>query len=229
MKFVWMLCSLKLQTNENKIFLAFPNYVNIISLNMDQYSKPILKPQMSKEELQSLALFDHAGRYELIETIPAALKAIEELKKSTVLGFDTETRPSFKKGEFYNVALLQLANIECCYLFRLNKIPLSAELVSLLEDSKIKKVGVGIRDDIIGLQKMLHFKPDGFIDLAEKTRISRSVLLSLRSLCGMYLNQRLSKAAKVTNWESPVLSHSQAKYAANDAFVSLLILEKMFV
>jgi ribonuclease D len=196
---------------------------------MNQYLNPVLKPPMSKEELQLLPLFNHDGRYELIETVSSALKAIEELKKASTLGFDTETRPSFRKGEFYNVALLQLANHECCYLFRLNKIPLSAELVGLLEDEKINKVGVGIRDDIIALQKMLKFTPAGFIDLSEKTRISKVLSLSLRSLCGMYLNQRLSKGAKVTNWENPVLSDSQARYAANDAFVGLLVFEKMFV
>ena len=196
---------------------------------MNQYLNPVLKPPMSKEELQLLPLFNHDGRYELIETVSSALKAIEELKKASTLGFDTETRPSFRKGEFYNVALLQLANHECCYLFRLNKIPLSQELVGLLEDEKINKVGVGIRDDIIALQKMLKFTPAGFIDLSEKTRISKVLSLSLRSLCGMYLNQRLSKGAKVTNWENPVLSDSQARYAANDAFVGLLVFEKMFV
>ena len=94
---------------------------------------------------------------------------------------------------------------------------------------KINKVGVGIRDDIIALQKMLKFTPAGFIDLSEKTRISKVLSLSLRSLCGMYLNQRLSKGAKVTNWENSVLSDSQARYAANDAFVGLLVFEKMFV
>jgi ribonuclease D len=196
---------------------------------MNQYLNPVLKPPMSKEELQLLPLFNHHGRYELIETVSSALKAIEELKKASTLGFDTETRPSFRKGEFYNVALLQLANHECCYLFRLNKIPLSSELVGLLEDEKINKVGVGIRDDIIALQKMLQFTPAGFIDLSEKTRISKVLSLSLRSLCGMYLNQRLSKGAKVTNWENPVLSDSQARYAANDAFVGLLVFDKMFV
>ena len=196
---------------------------------MSQYLNPVIKPLMSKEELQTLSLFNHPGRYELIETVSSALQAIEELKKATTLGFDTETRPSFRKGEFYHVALLQLATHDCCYLFRLNKIPLSAELVSLLEDEKIKKVGVGIRDDVIALQKMHKFTPSGFVDLSEITRISRSTSLSLRSLCGMYLNQRLSKGAKVTNWENPVLTDSQARYAANDAFVSLLILEKMFI
>lgn len=183
---------------------------------------------MSKDELQLLPLFNYHGRYELIETTSAAHLAIEQLRNATLLGFDTETRPSFRKGEFYHVSLLQLANHECCYLFRLNKIPLLKELVSLLEDENIKKVGVAIRDDVIGLQKRNQFTPGGFIDLAEKTRISKSVSLSLRSLCGMYLNQRLSKGAKVTNWDSPVLTDSQARYAANDAFVSLLIFEKMF-
>jgi ribonuclease D len=196
---------------------------------MNQYLNPILKAPMGKEELQALPLFNHPGRYELIETVPMAMKAIEELQKAKTLGFDTETRPSFRVGEFYNVAMIQLANHECCYIFRLNKIPLSDELVSLLEDEKIIKVGVGIRDDVKALQKRLHFNPAGFIDLAEKTRLSKSITLSLRTLCGMYLNQRLSKGAKVTNWETPVLSDTQARYAANDAFVSLLIFEQMFV
>lgn len=192
------------------------------------YSNPIIKPTITKEELQTLPLFDHNGRYELIETVPAALKAVEVLKKATILGFDTETRPSFRKGEFYNVAILQLATHDCCYLFRLSKIPLSKEIVNLLEDENIIKVGVAIRDDLIALQKMHHFNPGGFLDLAEKTRISKSLSHSLRTLCGMYLGQRLSKGAKITNWENPILTESQAKYAANDAFVSLFIFEKMF-
>lgn len=195
---------------------------------MNSYENPILKPAMTKEELQELPAFNHPGRYVLIETIPEALKAIEDLKKATHIGFDTETRPSFKKGEFYHVALLQLATLECCYLFRLTKVSFSDSLVSILEDENIVKVGVGIRDDVIGLQKLHPFTPRGFLDLSEKTRISRSISLSLRSLCGMYLGQRLLKGAKITNWEAPVLTDAQAKYAANDAFVSLLIMDKMF-
>lgn len=195
---------------------------------MNRYHTPVLKPQMSKEELQALPIFDHNGRYILVETVEGSLRALEVLKKATHLGFDTETRPSFRKGEFYNVAILQLATLDCCFLFRLTKIPLSQEIVNLLEDEKIIKVGMGLRDDIIGLQKMRSFIPRGFLDLSEKTRISKSVSLSLRSLCGMYLNMRLSKGAKTTNWENAELTDSQARYAANDAFVSLLILEKMF-
>lgn len=195
---------------------------------MDQYSKPILKIQITKEEIQELPLFDHSGRYKLIVTEADAQVAIHELKKSSILGFDTETRPSFRKGEFHHVALLQLANHECCYLFRLNHLSLSAELASLLEDPAILKVGVGLRDDVIGLQKLRAFTPKGFLDLSEVTRISKSISLSLRSLVGMYLNKKLSKGAKVTNWEEPLLKESQLRYAANDAFASLLIFEKMY-
>ena len=195
---------------------------------MNVLSEVIIKSQLTKEELMELPLFDHPGRLELITTPAQALKAVEELKKVKVLGFDTETRPSFRKGEFHHVALLQLATLECCYLFRLNKIQLSKEIVSLLEDESITKVGVGNRDDIIGLQKLFNFRPGGFVDIAEETRVSKTQTLSLRSLCGMYLGKRLSKGAKVTNWEMPVLSPQQLKYAANDAFVSLLIYDEMF-
>ncbi len=195
---------------------------------MTKYQNPIIKPALTKEEIQVFPLFDHSARYVLVETAPAALKAVEELRKCSVLGFDTETRPSFRKGEFYNVSLLQLASHDCCYLFRLNKTPLSQEIVGLLADKNITKVGVGIRDDIIALQKLQPFTPDGFLDLAEETRISRSLTHSLRTLCAMYLSKRLSKGAKVTNWENSVLTDAQARYAANDAFVSLLILEQMF-
>lgn len=198
-------------------------------LSMTDFLNPILKPQISKEELQALSLFSHDGRFELIETAESALKAVQELNKASILGFDTETRPSFRKGEFHKVALLQLATRECCYLFRLNKIPFLPELCSLLADQNIKKVGVAIRDDLIALRRRAEFNPGGFIDLAEITRTSKSESLGLRTLCGMYLNLRLSKGAKVTNWESPVLTTAQARYAANDAFVSLLIFEKMFI
>lgn len=195
---------------------------------MTTQTRPIFKPDITKDELMLLPLFDHKAPSELITTEADALKAVLELQKETVLGFDTETRPSFQKGEFHHVSLLQLASHKKCYLFRLNKIPLSPEILSLLESSHIIKVGVGNRDDIIGIQKRRSFIPQGFIDLAELTRISKNQTPSLRSLCGMYLGQRLSKGSKVTNWESQVLTPQQVKYAANDAFVSLLIYEKMF-
>lgn len=198
-------------------------------LSMEKYSNPVIKQVLSREELQSLELFNYQGRYELIDDPARIPNAVKELKKACVLGFDTETRPSFRVGEFYHVSLLQLATHDCCFLFRLNKIPLQKEILDILEDESIIKVGVAIHDDLKALQKRTPFKPAGFLDLAERTKISKSITLSLRSLCGMYLNRRLSKGSKVTNWDSPVLSESQIRYAANDAFVSLAIFEKMFL
>lgn len=188
--------------------------------------KTEFKTAISKEELNLLPIFDHHGRYQFIETLDQARPAIQELKKSRVLGFDTETRPSFTRGEFHHVALLQLANHECCYLFRLNKMPLTAELTAILEDESILKVGVAIRDDVIGLNKLCPFKASGFVDLGVITATSRDTL-GLRALTGIYLGQRLSKASKVTNWERDPLTEPQARYAANDAFAGLLIYEKM--
>lgn len=183
--------------------------------------------QITKEELNSLPLFDHPGRIDLIETLPQALKAIQELKKEKIIGFDTETRPSFSKGEYHPVALLQLANKECCYLFRLGKIGLIPELTQILADAAITKVGVAVRDDVIGLNKLRAFEPAGFIDIAVLISPSKSEKLGLRALTGIYLGQRLTKGSKVTNWERSTLTESQLLYAANDAFASLLIYEKM--
>lgn len=191
-------------------------------------AKPILKSIISKEELMLLPLFNHQAPHQLITNEADALKAVMELQQETILGFDTETRPSFKKGEFHHVSLLQLASQKICYLFRLNKMPLLPEILSLLENPMITKIGVGNRDDIIGLQKLKPFTAQGFVDLAELTRISHNQTPSLRSLCGTYLGQRLSKGAKVTNWDSSTLTPQQTSYAANDAFVSLLIFQEMF-
>lgn len=183
--------------------------------------------QISKEELNSLPLFDYPGKIELIETLPAALKAIEELKNEKLLGFDTETRPSFSKGEYHPVTLLQLANDHHCYLFRLNKIGFIPELTQLLENEAITKVGVAVRDDVIGLQKLSDFMPAGFIDIAVLISPSKSEKLGLRALVGIYLGKRLTKGSKVTNWERSTLTEQQIAYAANDAFASYLIYEIM--
>ncbi len=169
------------------------------------------------------------GEIILIKTIEGAKKAASELKEEKVLGFDTETRPSFKKGEFYHVALLQLATQDKAYLFRLNKAPMLAEVSDILSDPKILKVGVATRDDIKGLQKLCPFKAMGFFDVAEqiaKENNDPSRTPGLRSLVAHYLGKRLSKGAKITNWEAEKLSPSQIKYAAKDAVAGLLIYQK---
>lgn len=169
------------------------------------------------------------GEIVLIKTLEAARRAASELKEEKVLGFDTETRPSFKKGEFHHVALLQLATQKKAFLFRLNKAPMLAEVSAILSDPEILKVGVATRDDIKGLQKLHPFEALGFFDVAEqiaKENKDASRTPGLRSLVAHYLGLRLSKGAKITNWEAEKLSPSQIRYAAKDAVAGLLVYQE---
>jgi ribonuclease D len=186
-----------------------------------------MKKMITKEEINLLPLLNYEGELKLIETLPEALEAVMQLSGEKILGFDTETRPSFQKGESYPVALLQLATANSAYLFRLNKIPFLPEVRELLANPSILKVGVGIEDDLKGLQRIAPFKPEGFVDIAKEAKLRGYSGLGLRSLTAIFLGQRLSKAAKITNWEKNNLTEAQLKYAANDALVGLLIYQKL--
>lgn len=186
-----------------------------------------MQKTITKEEINELPLLEYHGKIVLIENDSDVKSAVEELRKSSVLGFDTETRPSFQKGEVYQVALLQLATLDTVFLFRLNRVKLSPELATLLADEKIIKTGVAIRDDIKGLQKLRPFEPKGFFDLSTMATTQGVTSIGLRALSALFLGERLSKAAKITNWERPTLSEQQIKYAATDAYVGLMIYLKM--
>lgn len=180
----------------------------------------------SPEEINALPLMEFRGKINLIATAAEAKKAVSELSKYKVLGFDTETKPSFKKGEFYHVALLQLATKDRAYLFHLCRAPMLSEVVSLLSSPDILKVGVATRDDIKGLQLLHPFEAQGFIDIALELA-EPGHTPGLRTLVAQYLGLKLSKAAKITNWESPKLTFAQLNYAAKDAVAGLLIYEKL--
>lgn len=182
---------------------------------------------ITKEAVNALPMLEYRGRIEVIETVPHALLAVKELATAPVLGFDTETRPSFQKGQSYKVAMLQLGTKDCAYLFRLSKIPLLPEVTALLENEAIVKVGVAIHDDLKGLQKILPFTPKGFVDLAKEAEKKGFPNLGLRTLTAIFLGLRLSKGAKVTNWERNILTPAQLQYAANDANVALKIYDKL--
>lgn len=173
-------------------------------------------------------MLEYEGQIELIQSHAHAHLALAKLKHEKILGFDTESRPSFKKGESYGVALLQLATPECAYLFRVSKIPFLQELSDLLSNPDILKIGLATHDDIKGLQKIFpDMKPQGFYDLAREVERRGFQSLGLRALAAIFLGKRLSKAAKITNWERPDLTEAQLKYAANDAQVALKIYEKL--
>lgn len=185
------------------------------------------RESIDKDELAELPLIQFEGKIRLVESKDDYLASIEYLSQQKLLGFDTETKPAFKKGVVNEVALLQLSTHDHAFLFRLNKIGLPNGLKSILENPEIQKIGVAIRDDIKGLQKLNHFKPGGFIELQEHVKDFGIQDFSLKKLSAIVLGYRISKSQRITNWEAPDLTEAQQIYAATDAWISHRIYESL--
>ena len=169
-------------------------------------------------------LFD--GRIFVAQTETDCNKAVRYLLSQPILGFDTETRPSFRPGPMYPVALLQVATHDNCFLFRLNRTGLTDSLVSLLGDRKVKKVALSWRDDIQQLQRRRKFVIGDFFDL--QTHVGEFGIedRSLQKLYGNVFGQRISKSQQLSNWDADVLSESQKRYAATDAWACIRLYEE---
>jgi ribonuclease D len=185
------------------------------------------RESISKDELEELPLQQFGGDIFLIDNEEDYQVAVDFLSKQEMLGFDTETKPSFKKGCINQVALLQLATQNKAFLFRLNHIGLNNGVKSILQDPKIKKVGVAIRDDIKTLQRLSGFKPAGFIELQEQVKNYGIQNFSLKKLTAIVLGFRISKSQRLSNWEAPMLTEAQQNYAATDAWVSYMIYQSL--
>jgi len=175
---------------------------------------------ISKEAINDLPLICWEGPIEVIETQAAMERAAESLMAKDFLGFDTETRPSFKKGQYFPPALIQLADETSVYLFRISKTKTFEPLIPILESSTIIKAGVAIKDDIRALRKEDEFNPQGFVEITELTTKLGYENRGLRALAGLLMNGRISKAAQVSNWAKETLEPKQVSYAATDAWVS---------
>ena len=183
---------------------------------------------ITSEELNSLPIKAFDKEIHLVDSMELADKASEYLKRQAVLGFDTETKPSFFKGQKNRVALLQLSTDEHAFLIRTCKIGLPKSVAEILADEKIIKAGVAIRDDIRALQKWRSFEPKGFVELATLAKDKYSIQNSgLKKLCGILLGFRISKAQQLSNWEDNVLRHSQKVYGATDAWAGLLVYRQL--
>jgi len=147
--------------------------------------------------------------------------------KQRVIGFDTETRPSFRPGVTFRVSLLQLSTPQLCFLFRLNKIPFAKPILQVLESKEILKIGADVAGDLRSLRQIRHFRDGGFIDLqtiAPQWGIEEK---SLRKLSAIVLGQRVSKAQRLSNWEAATLTDKQKLYAATDAWVCTAIYDRL--
>ena len=187
----------------------------------------VWKKSITKEEIEQLPPFVYSGDVVVIEEENAVEEAVRELLQQAYLGFDTETRPAFHKGERYNVGLLQLATLERVFLFRLNRCGFSQSLRSVLSDPKILKVGVGIRDDLKSLKRMGNYMPASFVDLQEYVVRFGIEDKSFSKLMAIIYQVRISKKQRVTNWEAPVLTEAQVRYAATDAWGALKMYLKL--
>ncbi len=182
---------------------------------------------ISKEEINLLPIYHFEGKVSVIERRQDVGSAIEELAEEPILGFDTETRPSFKKGRKNNVSLLQLSSARQTWLFRLNRTDIPESLVKLLEDQDIVKVGVAIHDDLKALNILSKFSAGGFIELQSFVKKFNIQDNGLRKLAGNILNIKISKSQQLSNWEAPVLTEAQIRYAATDAWVCYEIYMKL--
>lgn len=188
-----------------------------------------LKTTITNEEVNNLPLKAFEGKIVLVDQAAKLDKALLEISKYDVVGFDTETRPSFKKGQHYKVSLLQLAVENKAYLIRLNHTSITDPLTAFFENEQIIKAGVGIRDDLQALQKLRRFHPGGFEDLAGISKKSGLQVESVKKLTALLLGFRISKSAQTSNWETSTLSEKQLEYAATDAWVCLQIYKKLVV
>lgn len=170
-------------------------------------------------------LFD--GHIEVIVSERDAERAVKFLMKQPILGFDTETRPSFSRGKMNKVALLQVSTNDVCFLFRLNRIDIPQCLVRLLEDKKITKVGLSWHDDLRALNGRKSFRAGTFVELQDMAGQMGIVDISLQKLYANIFGQKISKGQRLTNWEADDLTEAQKKYAATDAWACIRLYEEM--
>ena len=183
--------------------------------------------KISNEQTALLPAVEFRGEIRIVEHERDIAAACKTLAEQPVIGFATETRPSFRRGVTFRVSLLQLSTPTVCYLFRLNKIPLAKPILQLLEDRRILKIGADVAGDLRSLRQIRHFRDGGFVDLqgiAPEWGIGEK---SLRKLSAIVLGRRVSKAQRLSNWEAATLTDKQQLYAATDAWVCTRIYEQL--
>ena len=180
-----------------------------------------------KDFVTNLPRFVYNGDIKVIQRIEEVAQAVERLSASEILGIDTETRPSFRKGTIHKVALLQVANEDLCCLFQLSCFGFAPDLIHLLSNKEIKKVGLSLKDDFFMLSKRHKFDPQNCVDLQDYAKEMGIKDMSLQKLFANVFHQRISKSAQLSNWEAPIYTQSQKLYAATDAYACLKLYKEL--
>ncbi len=183
----------------------------------------MFQSEIAKEEINKLEVRQFEGEIRVIEDHDTFRKEIREIRKYEVLGFDTETKPAFRKGVNNKIALIQISNSDVAWLIRVNKIGVPLELRELLEDESLLKIGAGLLDDMKRLRKVTRFEPGGFLDLQKYVEAFQIDSKSLKKMVAIVLGYKISKSQQMSNWEGDVLTEKQQRYAATDAWVCLEI------
>ncbi len=180
------------------------------------------KPELTPEYINSLPVIRYTGPINIINTPDELADALRILSIERYVGFDTESRPSFKKGQNYPISIIQLATLNEVFIIRVGNTGFSDDLIKFFE-SDTEKVGVGLQDDVRKLAENRRFTPNKMVDLSDIARRYGHVKSSLRALSASFLQHRIVKSAQKTNWARVNLTETQLRYAATDAWVCLLI------
>lgn len=178
---------------------------------------------IDKAAIQTLPVTFFEGEVIVVDKPKMVADAAAYLRQHTVLGVDTEARPSFKRGVHYPTALVQIATLERCYLFRLTHVGLPVEIAEIFANPNICKVGLAFKDDITGLRRRRDFKPANCVDLQSMVCKYGIMELGLQKIFAIIFGKKISKSQQLTNWENSHLTPEQARYASTDAWATLSI------
>ena len=182
--------------------------------------------KLSKDDINGLPLIKYQGDIQVLSDENYIEEAIEYLLTQKVIGFDTETRPTFTKGALNAPSIIQLAGDDIVFIFQLDSNKIFKKLLPILSDSTITKCGVSVDRDLIELMYLNPFNPCSFIDLGDIARMRGIPHHGLRGLAALLLNHRISKSSQTSDWSRKTLSHNQINYAATDAWISLELFKK---
>ncbi len=185
--------------------------------------KKILYNKYDKAWIAELPSIVFEGPIRVIFSQQEAENAVDYLLAQPILGIDTETKPSFKKGHTNMVSLLQVSTLEQCFLFRINRLGMPKCIIKFLEDDTVLKVGLSLHDDILLLQRRANFTPGLFIDLQDHMKELGIEDLSLQKIYANFFHEKISKNQRLTNWDIDVFTERQKRYAATDAWACIKI------
>lgn len=178
---------------------------------------------IDKDAVNRMPLVRFEGEVIVVNTLEHVAEAMAYLNLHSVVGVDTESRPSFVRGVHYPTALVQIATVERCYLFQINRMGMPQALADFFADPDIMKIGLAFHDDLHGLQKLLPFNPQNCHDIQKIVNNYGIFELGLQKIYAIVFGCKISKSQQLTNWDTDTLTTEQARYASTDAWATLMI------